>query len=168
MPYQTVTDATRMNGATANRVYPNGSSAGRTPDNGRPEMATVGQVTSHASGLAHDLITLVELQAKLLYYDVREVVRRSAFSAVCLAAMTALVLSAIPVVLLGTAELLVQYAEWGRAASYLTVGGATAFIGLIIAWVSFQALRRVGTVLSRSYQEFQENLEFVKSLVKRA
>jgi len=165
MPYQAVGSTSRPNGVhngTHGTAYGNG-----TRPIGFAEKAAVEEVTTNASGLAHDLITLVELQAKLAYFDVREAGRRSSASLVSLAAMVALLLGSIPIVLLGLAELLVQYAEWSRAASYLTVGGVTIFGGAIVAWLSISALRRVTTVFSHSYQEFQENLEFVKSLVKR-
>src|SRR5262245_35172 len=131
MPYQAMTDSSRSSEARTNGAPSRSSSNGK-------ETASVGQVTSHASGLAHDLITLVELQTRLLYYDVREAGRQSAFSGVLLVAMIALILSSIPVVLLGTAECLVQWAGWGRAASFLTVGGVTAVLGAVIAWLSFR------------------------------
>jgi len=129
------------------------------------ESASVSQVTSHASGLAYDLITLAELQAKLAYLDLREAGKRSAASGVALAAMVALFLSAIPVVLLGLAALLVDRADWSRAGACLLVGGVTAGVAVLVGLICFGRLRRVTSVFSRTQQELQENLEFVKSLV---
>jgi hypothetical protein len=138
----------------------------QTLKNGAPrDTATVADVTGHAGSLAHDLITLAELQARLLYYDAREVGSRSAGSAVSLAAMLALALSSIPVVLLGIGEMLAEWMDWPRGAANLLVGGIAGLAGTVAGWISFRRLRRVTTVFSRTQQELHENLEFVKSLV---
>jgi hypothetical protein len=141
---------TRMNGKH------NGSGKG---------SATVSQVTTHASSLAYDLITLTELQVKLAYLDLREVGARSARSGVSLAAMVALLLSALPVVLLGLAALLVDKAGWSHAGACLLVGGIGVVVAIGVGFLCVKSLRRVTSVFSRTQQELQENLEFVKSLV---
>jgi len=134
--------------------------------NGSQTGATVDDVTTHISSLAYDLITLAELQAKLLYVDAREAGSRSAASAVSLAAMAVLGLSSIPVLLFGLAELLVQYAHWGRGVSCLVVAGVGVLIAGIAGFLCIQRLRTVLSVFSRSHQELYANLEFVKSLVE--
>ncbi len=128
--------------------------------------ATVGEVTSHVSGLAYDLITLAELQARLLLLDVREASRRSAITVVFLAVMAVFTVSAVPVCLLGISELLIEYGEWHRAVAYLTVGGLAALGALIGAMFAAKRLMKIGTVFARSHQEFQDNLDFVKRLVR--
>lgn len=128
--------------------------------------ATVGEVTSHFSGLAYDLITLTELQVRLTYLDLREAGQRSAVSFVCLLVMMVFTVSAIPVILLGASELLVEYAEWHRAGAYLFVGSIAAVGALAGGFVAAQRLKHVSTAFSRSHQELQENLEFVKRLVR--
>lgn len=134
--------------------------------NGPQTGATVDDVTTHISSLAYDLITLAELQAKLLYVDAKEAGSRSAASAVSLAAMLVLGLSSIPVLLFGLAELLVQYAHWDRGVALLVVAGVAAVIAGVAGFVCVQRLRAVLSVFSRSHQELYANLEFVKSLVE--
>lgn len=129
-------------------------------------QATVSEVTSHFSGLAYDLITLTELQARLMYIDVRETSKRSAGSAVFLASMLVFCICSIPIVLLGLSELLVEFAGWHRAWAYLVVGGAAGAAATAAGIVAAQRLRKVGSVFARSHEELQENLEFVKSLVR--
>lgn len=138
------------------------------PANGAPAKpaTTMETVTHHASSLAHDLITLAELQVKLLFIDFREAVSRSAASAVALSAMLALILSALSVFLLGIGEVLVEYADWNRSWSLLTVGGVAVLVAAAFGWICFKRIQKVATVLSRSHQELQANLEFVKSLVE--
>lgn len=133
--------------------------------NGVHPSPTVGDVTTQASSLAHDLITLAELQAKLLYVDVREAGARSATSAVGLAAMLALALSSIPVMLLGLAHFLHDSTTLSLGAANLIVGGVVGIGAVVAGWIFFQKFRRVTAVFSRTQQEFQDNLEFIKSLV---
>jgi len=128
--------------------------------------ATVDDVTTHISSLAYDLITLAELQTKLLLVDVREFGARSAGSAVSLAAMLVLGLSSIPVLLFGLAELLTDYAHWNRGVACLVVAGVAVVIAAILGFVCVQRLRTVLAVFNRSHQELYANLEFVKSLVE--
>lgn len=128
--------------------------------------ATVGEVTSHVSGLAYDLITLAELQARLLFLDLREATRRSAITIVFLAVMAVFTVSAVPVCLLGISELLIEYAAWHRAAAYLTVGAIGAMGALIGATLASRRLVKISVVFGRSHQEFLDNLEFVKRLVR--
>lgn len=131
--------------------------------NGDP--TTLGDVTSQATSLAHDLITLAELQTRLLVLDVREAGKRSAASVVILAAMAALILSAGPVVLTGVSELIVANTTWSPGGAKLLVGLIAAVIGAAAGFAAFVRLRRVTDVLNRSQQELNQNLEFVKSLV---
>jgi hypothetical protein len=137
----------------------------QTQVNGAKAGATVDDVTTHISSLAYDLITLAELQVKLLYVDAKEAGARSAASAVSLAAMLVLGLSSIPVLLFGFAELLTHYAQWNRGVACLVVAGVAVVIAGIAGWLCIQKLRTVLAVFSRTHEELYANLEFVKSLV---
>jgi len=134
--------------------------------NGPQTGATVDDVTTHISSLAYDLITLAELQVKLLYVDAREAGSRSAASAVALVGMAVLGLGSIPVLLFGFAELLTQYAHWSRGVSCLVVAGVAVVIAGVAGFLCAQRLRTILAVFSRSHQELNANLEFVKSLVE--
>lgn len=140
----------------------------QTPMNGATESPSVGDVTSDVSSLAHDLITLAELQARLLFVDVREMSVRSAASVAGLAATVAIGLGAVLILLWGTAELLVDFGGWSRGVAGLTVGAVAAAIAIVVGRESLRRLKRVTTVLSRTHYELQQNLEFVKSLVQGA
>lgn len=130
----------------------------------KPEL-TINDVTSHASGLAYDLITLAELQGRLLFIDLREASQRSAITLVLFAALTVFTVSAVPVCLIGSAELLVDAANWHRASAYLTVGCVAACGALLGAIMAAKRLVKITAVFARSHQEFQDNLEFIKRLV---
>lgn len=131
---------------------------------GEPPFATVGDVGAHATGLVHDIITLIELQFKLLYIDVREVLSRATGGVVLLAALVAVLLGCVPVLLVATAELLVQKAGWGRPPAYFLVAGTAGAIAVVVGLMTVRRLRSVGAVLARSHAELLRNLEFAKSL----
>lgn len=129
------------------------------------ELPSVGDVTTRATSLAYDLITLAELQARLLYLDVREVGTRSAGAGVFLVAMLALMLSAVPVLLLGGADWLSAGMDLSPGTSKILVGGCAVAIAAATGWFAFKSLRKVVTVFGRSQQELNDNIEFIKSLV---
>ena len=148
-------DQTTVNGR-------NGSGAG---DAVNPQPGpTVGDVGSHATELAHDVITLVELQFKLLYVDVRDVVTRATGGVVLLAAMVALLLGCVPVMLAAVSELLVATLQWGRPLAYGLVAGTTAIGAVVVGVITVRRVRLACAVLTRSHAELLKNLEFLKSL----
>jgi len=140
----------------------NGNGAGSV--NEQPPPASVGDVGAHATDLVHDVITLIELQFKLLYVDVREVLSRATGGVVLLAALVAVLLGCVPVLLVATAELLVAYATWQRPLAYFVVAGVAGLVALVVGLLTVRRLRSVGAVLARSHAELLKNLEFVKSL----
>jgi hypothetical protein len=136
------------------------------PHNGRETgtVASIGRVKNRVAALTSDLITLTELQARLLYLDLREAGSKSAASLVALGALIPLTLGAVLVMLIGIGEGVAYALDWHRWAAYLSVGAVVALAAAVAGWYAFKRLTRVATVLSRSQQEFQANLEFVKSL----
>ena len=138
---------------------------GAAPEaSGEPPFASVGDVSSHATDLVYDVITLIELQFKLLYVDVREVLSRATGGVVLLAALVAVVLGCVPVLLVAMAELLVMHAGWGRPGAYFLIAGAAGLVAIAVGLVTVRRLRSVGAVLARSHAELLKNLEFAKSL----
>ncbi len=148
-------DQTTVNGR-------NGSGAGAAVE--PPPGPTVGDVGSHATELAYDVITLVELQFKLLYVDVRDVVTRATGGVVLLAAMVALLLGCVPVMLAAVSELLVATLQWGRPLAYGLVAGMTAIGAIVVGLMTVRRVRLACSVLTRSHAELLKNLEFLKSL----
>lgn len=125
---------------------------------------TVGDVGSHATALAHDAITLVELQFKLLYVDIRDVSTRATGGVVLLASMMALLLGCVPVLLIAISEGLLSAFQWSRPFAYGLVAGVTAIGAIAIGLITVRRLSRVASVLTRSHAELLKNLDFLKSL----
>jgi uncharacterized membrane protein YqjE len=132
--------------------------------NGRGKPAGVGR---SVSGLAHDVITLAELQAQLLAVDLRDSRSRAALPVALLISGVLLALGTVPVLLLGIGWLLVMHAGWTEGTAFLTVGGSAIVLAAAITWIGSQRLRSAITVLTRSCQELSENIQWLKQTLKR-
>ncbi|MBX3436927.1 MAG: phage holin family protein [Planctomycetaceae bacterium] len=117
--------------------------------------------------LAHDVITLTELQAQLFTIDLRETWQRSLVPLGMLLGGTILALGAIPVLLLGIGWVLVRQAGWSEGAAFATTSGGTLLVAAIAAWVGWQALKSALATLLRSKAELTNNVHWIKSALKQ-
>ncbi len=81
-----------------------------------PDLASMepspGSMVGNIAEFGNDIATLVELQAKLAAYDAKECVSRAVWPIIFLAAGAAVALSSLPILLLGTADLLDRLSGW--------------------------------------------------------
>ncbi|REJ86623.1 MAG: hypothetical protein DWQ34_27000 [Planctomycetota bacterium] len=124
------------------------------------------QVSRNLSGLAHDVITLAELQAQLVACDLREGKAQAIGPIVVIVAGLLLALGTMPVLLLGLGWLLVNHAEWTESAAFLTAGGAGLAVAGLLAWFGWKKLKAALSTFTRSQQEFARNVDWVKSALK--
>jgi hypothetical protein len=124
-------------------------------------------VTRNVADLTHDLVALAELQGQLLSADVREGTAKSRGAAALLAGAPVLALSATPVLLLGLARLLETRAGWSETASLLTVGGTAVLLAALLGWFGWKQLRKAVSVMTRSKEEFAENVRWLKAALSR-
>jgi hypothetical protein len=140
----------------------------RFATNGNGDSPTsVGDLKSYLLELAYDILTLVELQVRLLLLDLKEASARAAIGLVLLSAMLAVMLGSVPVLLMACGEVLVEWAGWSRAASYGLVAVTAMAVAVVVGYLTFKKLKKVTVILDRSNQELQSNLNFVKSLMKK-
>lgn len=118
------------------------------------------------SRFAHDLTTLTELQLRLLAVDVRDAKQRSGIAAALLVGGGVLMLGCIPVLLLGAAQLLIEFARWPASAAYACVSVSGLIIGAGIAYGGWKKLTAAAEVLGRSRAELQETLHWIKRALK--
>jgi uncharacterized membrane protein YqjE len=133
-----------------------------TGGNGRrnPSKAVVHSVAD----LAHDIATLAELQAKLAAVDLRDTASKAMRSCVKLGAGLALMLAALPVILMGVAYLLVD-AGLSTWLAFLLTGVGAAGLAAVIAFVATTQLRHSFEAFQRSREEFVKNLQWVKGVL---
>ncbi|MBW3598052.1 MAG: phage holin family protein [Planctomycetes bacterium] len=123
-------------------------------------------VVENLSDFAHDVLTLSELQVKLLAADLNDI-KSGAVAPLGLMGLAAVLgLGAVPVVLMGVAWLLVEYDVLSQAWAFLISAGGGLLIALILGLAGWLWLRRQLAVLERSRLELDRNLTWVKSVLK--
>jgi Putative Actinobacterial Holin-X, holin superfamily III len=139
-----------------------------------PVNTTNGSGTSPQHGVAHntgellaDALTLAELQSKLLVVDVQDDLRKLIAPLAVLITGAVVGLSCLPVALVTIALGLVAgagLAPWLAFLISLGIGAAVA-AGLVLGGVFY--LKRGLTFLERSRTEWEQNVRWFKSLVRR-
>ncbi|HWE37593.1 MAG TPA: phage holin family protein [Isosphaeraceae bacterium] len=138
--------------------------------NGRgvPINAPTEAVVGGVADFGNDLATLVELQAKLIAIDLKVAVDRATMPLVVAAVGAVLALGALPVVLLGVAELLVQYAGLPRGWAYLLVGGLAIVLAAVAAWLMLPRLKASLESFRRSREELTRNVSWIRTVLVRS
>jgi len=135
------------------------------PTNGSP---TPPQSMARNTGeLLADAMTLAELQGKLLALDVQDDLRKFIAPLVMLVTGAVLGLSCLPVALVTIALGLVAGAELAPWLAFLLtlLVGVILAAGLVLGGVWY--LRNELTFLARSRSEWQQNVRWFKSMVRR-
>jgi hypothetical protein len=134
----------------------NGSTA--APHNG---------VAQDVGELTHDILSLAELQFELFRTDCRKGLKGLLVPIALLLLAIVVAAAAVPVVLICTAELLVQAAGLSRAAAFAfaALGGFIAAVGLGVA--GWSRIRGVARVFEHSREELARNMTWIKHALKR-
>jgi uncharacterized membrane protein YqjE len=118
------------------------------------------------SRFAHDLTTLTELQVRLLAVDVRDAKQKSGAAAALLLGGAVLMLGCIPVLLLGLAQLLIEFAQWPASGAYACVAVAALIIGGAVGYAGWNKLMSAAGTLGRSRAELLETLQWIKKALR--
>jgi hypothetical protein len=124
-------------------------------------------IRRNMTDLAHDVVTLLELQANLFKLDVKDTIRRSIVAVVVLLGGLFVLIACLTVALASAGYLLVEQAGLSYAASFcLSAVGGAILSGLMFVsgWLG---LRRAFGTASRSRQEFERNLAWFKRVLKQ-
>jgi hypothetical protein len=143
-----------------------GESSWTTGSAGRRPSAAAG-VRNGVGELMHDVVTLSELQVKLLAVDTQEAVQKARSPLVVLGAGLGFALGALPVLLLALGECLVLYLQWERALAYLVSALLGAALGGGLLYAATQQLGAVTAVFDRSRAEFADNVRWIKYALTR-
>ncbi|MHB0958539.1 MAG: phage holin family protein [Pirellulaceae bacterium] len=126
--------------------------------NGR---SIAGSLREDVSDLAHDVVTLGELQVQLLAEDVRAMMRSARRWAIVLVAACLLALGSLPIIVLGLAYLL-AWTGLDLALSMLIVAIAFLVLTAVVAALSVRRLKTAAEPLGRSWHELQKNVAWIK------
>ncbi len=119
------------------------------------------------AGVLHDALTLAELQFKLLAIDAQQASRRVVAPLALLGAAGVFGASALPLLLIALAQLLRDQAGWPPALATLTAVGVGVIAAGLLAFFGYLGLRRCLAPLQRSRDEFNRNVAWLKSTLKR-
>lgn len=119
------------------------------------------------AGLLHDVMTLTELQLKLLAVDAKAAGGRAVVPAILLVVAALFSLSALPLLLVALAQTLRDQAGWPAALATLAAVGVGLLLAAILGGIGYVRLRRVLEPLSRSQDEFNRNVAWLKNALKR-
>lgn len=123
-------------------------------------------VFGNATQVVRDMTELAELQTKLLAADISALKRKSTLPVILLVIALCVLLGAVPVVLFGVAELLVQQAEFPRVWAYMTSAGGGFLTALILSLVAWLRLRSGFAELENSRRELSQNINWIKTTLK--
>lgn len=123
----------------------------------------------HAGELLHDVLSLAELQGRLLVVDIHQDVRRLIPLGAVLVAGVGLALSCLPFALVCVGLLLLETTRLSPAQAFgITLLGGM-IVALILLTVAAWLLRyRLQNLLRRSRTEWHQNFGWVKQTLRRA
>lgn len=119
------------------------------------------------SDLAHDVMTLAELQIRLMKVDLNEGVSRLVAPLIMGIAGIAALLASLPVLLLALSAVLQEFAGISASLSLLLASGIGFALAALLVGMSIAAFRRSFPMLERSRTELNYNLEWMKHMLSR-
>jgi len=132
--------------------------------NGSNHPAT--KLGRNVSGYVQDIITLVELQLRLLAVDLRDGSKAAGIGVGALAIGILAALGSMPLVFVTISAALIEFAGW----SYTLSLGVSALFGLLAgagaAWFGWKRLLAAGETFGRSKAEAVETLKWIKESLR--
>lgn len=126
-----------------------------------------GMVTS-VTGFGEDLLTLVELQARLTVIELRQNLQSAKSSVVLIAIGAMMTISGLPVLLLGSAELLVSDLGMKRGYALLCAGAMAIAVAGCCITIARIWLRRNPWGLPLASEEFTRNINWLRTLLRQS
>lgn len=122
----------------------------------------------NVANLAADLVSLGELQVKLLLLDLQEGSGQVIRTAAIFLCGSCLLLGAIPVLLLGLGGLLSSGSSLSLPTAWLLVAVMALMVSSLSLWQAVRQLRRSSAILLRSRTELQENITWIKRVIRQS
>jgi hypothetical protein len=126
------------------------------------EEAPAAVFARNFSDCARDIVSLAELQSRLLSLDLKQVVRQAAVPAALAGTALAVLLGSVPIMLMTIAYALVDVAGWSRWAAFLLATVIGLILGSGLAAGAYAIFRNSFNALDRSRKELADNLRWLK------
>ena len=124
-------------------------------------------LTGSLTELGHDVMTLAELQAKLAKADMQVSTRQAKVPAVGLVVGLVVLVSCVPVALVGLALLLVHFTRLEAYGAFLAVAGGAAVIFGLATWLCLRKLTTCFGAFERSKQEMTRNINWITHVISQ-
>jgi uncharacterized membrane protein YqjE len=131
------------------------NSNGRTPP-----------LTTNLSGFARDVVTLTELQFKLLAVDCRDAKAAAGRGLLLLGAGCVFAIAVVPVLLASAAYALVEVAGWSRAAAFATSALLSAGLACLTGFLGWRRMQTATSAFQRSRAEIKETVHWIKESLR--
>ena len=133
------------------------------PSSSKPRRLPPENVARSIGGMFGDLVSLSELQLKLLKRDSTEAIQRTYVSIAFLVVGLLILFACLPVGMLAIVYVLHEFAELDMASSLLIVVASGLLSGIVIALIAFFKLKKAGNIFHRSQTEFSKNVDWLKN-----
>ncbi len=136
--------------------------------NGRGTARGPGTSSAEVGGVAEfvdDLASLAELQAKLAAIDFRDSARKSAIPIVLTVVGLTVVVSSVPVALLGTGLLVASELKIHQGWAMLLTAGVAATLGGLVAGLGALLFRHSFDCFRRSRKQLWLNLSWIRAVL---
>jgi len=130
-----------------------------------PIDAPATAVVNNLAEFGHDFATLAELQTKLAVIDLKETAGHAALPAGALAAALVLLLGSVPVLLIGVAELIVDYTTITLGWALLLTAGVALGLAIVIGALGASRIGASFASLQRSREELTRNVAWIKTVL---
>jgi hypothetical protein len=158
-----------VNGAASLRVNPTGKSPGTDRSTGANLIdSNSSGVVTNVAGFGEDLLTLAELQTRLIGIEVRQNFESVKSSGVLIAIGSIAAISGLPILLVGIAELLVSELGMKRGYALLTVGATAIVIAGSCMVIARSSLRTKRLGLPLASEEFARNVNWLRTILRQS
>ncbi len=123
-------------------------------------------IVSNLGSLGADLVSLAELQLELLTVDAGETLKHARVPAFLIVLAVGFVLGSCPLALLGLSWWIASLTVLTVAESALIVALGGLILAAILFFIAWKGLRVGVAALKRSREEFHNNLEWIKHVLK--
>ena len=122
-------------------------------------------VIGNLAEFAEDVATLAELQAKLASHDLKATISKATIPVGLMVAAAVLAVGAIPVLLIGVAELLAPLVGLSHGGSLLVVAILSLIAAAVVAFLALPRLRHSFNSFQRSREELTRNIAWIKTVL---
>lgn len=140
----------------------------QTSTNGQRIDETAAAVGGNVANLASDLLSLAELQARLVALDLRESGAQALIPAAVVTGGVCLALGTVPVLLLGISGALAGAVSISLVSAEMMVSVVAMAAAAVCVWIGCQKMIAALNVLHRSREEFEANLRWIKKAIQQS